>query len=295
MLEIENMQDEKKNMTLAALYQLLKPVAKLAMSMGINYQMLSDTLKQVLVEVAENDFKLDGREQTDSRISLISGVHRKDVHRLRNADVPELQQAASVNFSSLLVAMWINNSQFSDKNGKPKSLAKLSSEGGDCSFESLVASVSKDIRSRSVLDEWLRIGVVYLDKNDNVCLNHESFIATNGFEEKLFFFQHNIHDHIAAATNNVLNENPPMLERCVFYEGLTEEDINELNTMAESMGMEAIKRINKTALELKKQNEGNFNANQRFTFGIYFYKAKELLEKNAHRFYRRKSTRIDSD
>jgi len=279
MLESETMQDDKKTITLAALHQVLKPVAKLAMSLGINYQMLSDTLKSVLVEVAEQDFKLDGRGQTDSRISLISGVHRKDVHRLRGLSQPEIYQAASVNFSSHLVAMWISNNQYTDSEGNPKPLAKLTSIGGNSSFEALVASVSKDIRSRSVLDEWLRIGAVYLDENDYVCLNKDSFIAKDGFEEKLFFFQHNIHDHIAATAHNVLNEQPPMLERCVYYEGLTTKNIDELNRIAENMGMDAIKQLNKKALLLKEENEQASNADERFTFGIYFYRAKEILKK----------------
>jgi hypothetical protein len=295
MLETDNMQDDKKTITIAALHQVLKPIAKLAMSLGINYQMLSDTLKSVLVEVAEQEFKLDDRDQTDSRISLISGVHRKDVHRLRGLSQPEIYQAASVNFSSHLVAMWINNNQYIDLEGNPKPLAKLTSVGGASSFESLVASVSKDIRSRSVLDEWLRIGAVYLDENDYVCLNKDSFIAKDGFEEKLFFFQHNIHDHIAATTHNVLNEQPPMLERCVYYDGLTTDNIAELNQMAEDMGMASIKKLNKKAMELIEENENKDDADERFTFGIYFFKAKETLKKNTHRFYRRKSTRIDSD
>ena len=55
-------------------------------------------------------------------------------------------------------------------------LPRLASQGGGASFESLAARVSKDIRSRPMLDELLRLGVVYLDDRDRVVLNVEAFV-----------------------------------------------------------------------------------------------------------------------
>jgi len=36
------------------------------------------------VDVAVKEFPVDGKPQTDSRVTLLTGVHRKDVKRLRN-------------------------------------------------------------------------------------------------------------------------------------------------------------------------------------------------------------------
>ena len=181
-----------KEKVLTALQRVLKPLVRLALTQGINYQMLLESLKIVFVQVAEEDFKLSQREQTDSRISLLTGIHRKDVHRLR--DLPESTQTPSlVTLGSQLVGLWISDADFIDAEGKPKPIARLASVGGNVSFDRLVARVSKDIRARPVLDEWLRIGVVYLNENDCVCLNSEAFVPNEGFEEKLFFFQQNMH------------------------------------------------------------------------------------------------------
>ncbi len=282
-----------KQRVLTALQQVIKPLIRLALAQGINYPMLLETLKVVFVQVAEEDFKLAQREQTDSRISLLTGLHRKDVHRLR--DQPESSQNQPlVTLGSQLVGLWISDADFTDANGSPKPLPRLASVGGNISFGSLVAQVSKDIRARPVLDEWLRVGVVYIDENDCVCLNTDAFVPSAGFEEKLFFFQQNIHDHAAATAHNLMNLAPPMLERCVYYDGLTLAAINELKILAENQGMIALKAVNARAIELQTAALGSPDADQRFTFALFFYHAKENLgAKIAHEYYRRKRNRIE--
>jgi hypothetical protein len=264
-----------KQRMLSALQRVLKPLIRLALAQGINYQMLLDTLKVVFVQVAEEDFKLSKREQTDSRISLLTGLHRKDVHRLRNQQDKLQNQYSIVTLGSQLVGLWVSDDDFVDASGNPKPLPRLSSIGGEFSFDRLVTRVSKDIRARPVLDEWLRIGVVHINDEDCVCLNADAFVPSEDFDSKLFFFQQNIHDHIAATTHNLMNITPPMLERCVYYDGLTLEAINELKVLSESQGMVALKAVNARAIELQAEALNSTAANQRFTYAMYFYHIQE--------------------
>ncbi len=264
-----------KQRVLTALQRVLKPLVRLALTQGVNYQMLLETLKVVFVQVAEEDFKLAKRDQTDSRISLLTGLHRKDVHRLRDQPENAQKQPSLVTLGSQLVGLWVSDADFIDTEGKPIALPRLASVGGDISFERLVARISKDIRARPVLDEWVRVGVVHIDENDCVRLNIEAFVPSEDFESKLFFFQQNIHDHIAATTHNLTNITPPMLERCVYYDGLTMEAIHELKAMGEAQGMIALKAVNARAIELQAASLASTDANQRFTFALYFYHAKE--------------------
>lgn len=264
-----------KKQVLTALQHVLKPLIRLALSQGVNYPMLLETLKTVFVQVAEEDFKLAQREQTDSRISLLTGLHRKDVRRLRNQPEDSEKPPSLATLGSQLVGLWISHADFIDANGKPKALPRLASVGGNISFERLVAQVSKDIRARPVLDEWLRVGVVHIDENDCVCLNTEAFVPSAGFEEKLFFFEQNIHDHLAATAHNLMNLTPTMLERCVYYDGLTPAAIDELKALAEDQGMIALKAVNARAIELHENSRSTLDADQRFNFAMYFYHNKE--------------------
>lgn len=242
------------------------------LSQGVTYPFFSDLLKGIFVEVAEKEFQLGDKPQTDSRISLLSGVHRKDVRRLRENPYSDESAPAVISLGALLVARWVGSPEYLDGEGNPKPLPRLASDGGACSFEGLVASVSKDIRSRAILDEWLRLGIAHIDEVDCVRLNTDAFIPEKGFDEKVYYLGSNIHDHMAACAHNLAGNKPPMLERSVYYDQLDAASVEELAALSRDLGMQALKKINRRALELQRKNAGQSDANQRMNFGVYFYK-----------------------
>lgn len=256
----------------AAVRRVLRPLIRLLLSHGLTYPWLSDLLKEIFVEVADKEFQLDRKRQTDSRISLLTGVHRKDVRRLRSVAAATREPAPpSVSLGAQLVGRWLSDSRFQDAGGNPLPLPRLASKGGDLSFDALVASVSKDIRARAVLDEWLRLGVVRLDEDERVVLNVDAFVPAQGFEEKVHYFGQNVHDHLAAAASNVIGGRAPFLERSVHYDTLTPESARELAALAEKAGMQALKTANRRAAQLGDEDAASADARMRITFGVYFF------------------------
>ena len=262
------------------LRKVLRPLVRFMLSQGINYTMILEDLKRVFVSVAEEEFKIEGKVQTDSRITLLTGVHRKDVQRIRgqNNEVYDLP----FSIGAQIFGLWLGDSKYLDASGQPLALPRLASKG-DISFESLVASVSKDFRARPVLDEWLRLGFVSIDYNDHVRLNVQAFIPNQDLEYKLSFLGMNVHDHMSAAVSNLNNQAEPMLERCVYYDGLTATNVDILHDLAKQNGMNTIKALNRRAAALKAaQTEldkvarrESDKANQRMNFGVYFYHADD--------------------
>lgn len=255
-----------------AVRRVLRPLVRLLLSQGLTYQWLSDLLKEIYVEVANRDFNLGEKRQTDSRVSLLTGVHRKDVRRLREA--PQRNSAndgppPAVSLGAQLVARWASDPRYLDEQERPRPLSRLASQD-QLSFESLVAEVSKDIRARPVLDEWLRLGVVHVDDDDRVHLNVDAFVPEKGFEEKVFYLGANVHDHLSAAVDNVSGRKPAWLERSVHYNALSGLSAEELATLAEKTGMVALKAVNRRAMELEKRDAGKESL-QRINFGVYFY------------------------
>jgi len=262
-----------------ALRHILYPLVRVMPSKGITFPFVSDMLKEIFVEVANRDFRIADRPQTDSRISLLSGVHRKDVRRLRELAHGSGETAPlAVSLGAQLAAVWTGSPNYLGPDGHPLPLPRLAAVGGDLSFEGLVAGVSKDIRSRAVLDEWLRLGIVHLDDQDRVVMNTEAFVPKKGFEEKVFYFGHNLHDHIAAAAHNVIDEGSPFLERSVHYDALDESSVRELAELAERLGMQAALGVNRKAMELETRDAASPEPRQRITFGIYFYSAPAQTE-----------------
>lgn len=256
-----------------ALRRVLRPLVRVMLAQGITYPYLAELLKNLFVDVAATEFRLDNKPPTDSRISLMTGVHRKDVSRLRG----ELAQASEavpdvVSLGAQLVAVWLGTARYLHEDGSPLPLARFASEGGELSFESLVAGVNSDIRSRVVLDEWLRLGVARLDEEGRVCLNAEAFVPSEGFDEKAYYFGHNLHDHAAAAAHNLLGGQAPMLERSVQYDALSQASIAQLAKQSRDAGMKALLAINKSALALEQADAATTTTGRhRMTFGMYFY------------------------
>jgi Family of unknown function (DUF6502) len=264
----------------SALRQALRPLVHLMLARGITFGFVSELLKSLMVEVAAKDFQLPGKTPSDSRVSLLTGVHRKDVFRLRHAGTADdNKMPAVVSLGAQLVAQWLGRPEYLDEQGQPLPLPRYVSEGGALSFEGLVAGVNSDIRSRVVLDEWLRLGVVQLDAERRVRLNTQAFVPTEGFDEKAFYFGHNLHDHAAAAAHNLMGQQPPFMERSVHYTGLDADTIQRLAAQAQTLGMQALLAVNKTALKTieKAPAQGEPGApagpGQRMTFGVYFYAA----------------------
>jgi hypothetical protein len=257
-----------------AITRLLRPLVRLLLNHGLTYPYLVDLLKSVYVEVADKEFPVQGKSQTDSRISLLTGLHRKDVKRLRkegnNGDPP---MPSAVSLSTQLVARWTGLPCYLDEHGHPRPLPRLMSEGGQWSFEGLVESVSKDLRSRVVLDEWLRLGVAQVDEQDRVCLNVEAFNPKQGFDEKVYHLGLNLHDHIAAGVHHLLSDEPSLTECSVCYDRLTPESVQALTKLARDKGMQALQALHHHALELQQRDATNLGAKFRINFGFYYYSA----------------------
>lgn len=266
---------------MAAIRYFLRPLVRLMVSYGVSFQIFCDLVKSVYVKVAEEEFRLTSKPQTDSRISLLTGIHRREVNRLRKEPETELNLSQHASMSALLLTIWSGHPEYQGNDGAPVALPRLASKGLDRSFESLVQSVSKDFRARVVLDEWLRQGIATLDDEDRVRLVADAFVLPQGMEEKIYYFGQNIHDHLAATVHNLAGGSPPFLERCVFYDKLSPESARELADYSRAAGMRTLHAVNKRAAELQIRDRGRSDAVYRNNFGIYNFSEKEIPDETS--------------
>lgn len=254
----------------AALRRLLRPLVRLLVSQQVSYPYLANLLKALFVDVARHDIPTAGKRLTDSRISVMTGVHRKDIKRLLGeADAP-LVIPANISLGARLMARWNGEAAYLDEQNLPQPLPRLARPDGGPSFERLVSEESKDIRPRAVLDEWLRLGVVTIDALDRVCLHSGAFVPQSGQAEKLYYLGRNLRDHIETAVHNVLDEGTARMERSVYADQLTPESVAELAALAENLGMDMLRALNARARALKQAQPQPGDC--RMSLGVYFYR-----------------------
>ena len=256
--------------------RLLRPLVRLFVRSGVTFPVLCDLLRELYVNVAEHDFALPDKEQTDSRVSLLTGIHRKEVRRLRGAGAPVNVVPTALSRTSSILACWLASPQFTEASGAPLALPRTAEASGP-SFEALVAGVTKDVRPRAVLDEWLDRKLVAIDDDNRVVLLEAAIVPKSDRDQELYYFGRNLHDHIAAAVANVGARQSPFLERAVHYDGLSEETARQLEAQSRTLALSALQSANREAYRACRNDPGG---DWRWNFGVYVY-AEQVPENPA--------------
>lgn len=214
------------------LLELLTGLAEIALQEGFKLPQLSELMKQALVDAAEGmareeqvqGGKLDaeGRPEplSDSKLSVMTGVHRKDLRRLRrNPDAPGPRKRS---LASEVFARWLFAPEFTSQ-GNPLPL-KRSGQGSEPTFEALVASVTQDVHYRGVLDELLRLGQVVIDEHDRIVNVGSAFVPNTDRAEMRRYATLNLSDHLRGVRRNLAkNPKTKFLEQAIFSDEISAE------------------------------------------------------------------------
>ncbi len=241
----------KLHIMLQILDSLLAPLARLMVARGVAFPDLAERLKVHYVAAAARS-----GAKTDSRISVITGLQRRDIARLR-AEPPREERP---NHLATLIARWQTDRAYA---GQP-----IPKSGPAPSFEALANDIRRDIHPRTMLDTLEAAGTVTVEQ-DHITLAQTSYQPLAGSEDQIAYLAHNLGDHMAAATDNVTGHTPPHFERAVHYEGLTAAQIALLQADHREAQMQVFQRLSAKAAAMKVLPSGE--ATHRFRAGAYFY------------------------
>ena len=232
-----------KNAISSAIVKLLRPLVRVLLRNGIPYGTFAELAKWVYVEVASSESGIHGRSQTTSRISVITGLNRKEVKQLRETATPrDLGAAERYNRAARVINGWLNDNRFTDVEGSP---LDLPIEGKTVSFSSLVKAHSGDIPTRAILDEMLRVGVVEIE-NDEVTLLAGGYIVKKSDADKISIMGNDVSELISTIDHNMrCNPDRALLQRKVMYDNIPEEILEEIKPVIFKKSTEFINSINK--------------------------------------------------
>lgn len=260
---------EHTALALAEVPVLMAPVVRWLLRHGVHYGALADVLKSVFLEVARDELRRSGGKATHSAISVLSGVHRKDVRALLEAHDARPPKGG-VSLASQVFTRWITDPRFRQPDGAPAALPRT---GAEPSFDALARAVSTDVHPRSMLDELLRLGLV-LQEGDTVRLNAEAFVPAGHLQDLTALFTASAADHIAAAVHNLTEAGPKHLEQSVFADGLSQATVDALGQAAREAWAQIFDPFVGAARErLDADNAADLppQARRRMRFGVYFY------------------------
>ncbi len=254
---------------LRALGGILAPLLRLLLASGMDYTRLAAELKPLFIEQARLELLRTGQKDTDSAISLLSGVHRKDVREWRENGLSG-RIAQELSISSQVFARWVQDPQYRDRGKRPKPLPRL---GPAPSFETLARSVTQDVHPYTMLTELIRLGLVEVRTvkgREMVVPNRDGFVPPPGSREIMELFGGNISDHACAAVSNLLDK-APRLEQSVFAEGITPESAAQLGELARKLWAQARSEMIAEATRRYDADQHREDATCRMRFGAYFW------------------------
>lgn len=188
-----------KKFFLLSLRALVRPLVRFAVKNSLKVQDCIETLKEEFIREAKGELERRGEGASVSKISVISGIHRRDVDRLIDDSTP---RKFGYDLLSKVVGTWQSSKKFS-KGGKARA---LSVEGKESEFFALVQSVSKNLNPYTVLFELERAEAIER-KGNFVHLKRQTIEVKGDIEGGLNLLADDLDDLSEGVRRNILNEN----------------------------------------------------------------------------------------
>lgn len=209
---------------LKGIFWVLRPVARALLRSGLGYKEFSEIAKSAFVDVASSDYGIRGRPTNVSRVSVMTGLTRKEVKRVREKSPLAIFETETSRISPYSVLLrWYSDPRYRDSTGNPR---ELQFEGGDLSFSSLVRSAGGDIPPGAMRTELLRMGVVESRGNDALAPTSKFYSPTDLDDRLAFSLEASASRLLNTIVHNTAseNENRRRVERTIYTTCLTEGD-----------------------------------------------------------------------
>jgi uncharacterized protein DUF6502 len=253
---------------------MLRVVVRHLIAQGITHPALTEMLKGIYLEIAEAEFALPFKRQTDSRLALVTGLNRKEISRLRGRrKAPPAAVAVEDNLITHVIGRWMAGPPYAAADGTPHRLPYESDHPKVASFARLVRDLSVDIPVRSVLDELLRVGATVLRPDGDVELQREAHIPSGDTAAMLALLGTDPAEVFATIMHNIEHPESARLQRKVVYDNIGAEALAELRTAARRTGEHFIRGANAllAAYDRDRNPRAAGGPRTRVVLGTYYF------------------------
>lgn len=144
----------------------IRPLVRLLIRNNIDVRLLHETIKRAYVSVALEDFGIRERRTNISRVSLITGVTRKEASRIRkDLDSGKQSVKKAVPLIERVLDTWHSDKAYLTTGGKPRA---LTFNAGEVNFSTLVTQCKGDVPPGAVRAELLRLKAIEQRTNDSL-------------------------------------------------------------------------------------------------------------------------------
>lgn len=220
---------------------LFLPLARMMIDHGVNLPDAVELLKVALVQAAE-DKHPDG---SASKISLLTGVHRKDIRRL-SADTPKPDRSSA---AARVLTLWTTDPDF-QTDGAPAALPRTGATG----FDALVKRARVDAAPATMLALLTASGNVR-DVDGQIHFLSAALVP-DGQDEKLRAALATLLPHLETVASNLAGQTGQW-DQALRYSHLTPDAARTLEQEASKMALDMLTRLNRMAQDLQAETQGD--------------------------------------
>lgn len=259
---------------LSATHTLLRPLVRIFLRNGKAARSFYDIVKHVYVELARDEFGINGKKATISHIAILTGLTRKEVQALLATPSKDNRSIEEqYNRAARVITGWLKDNQFGDGKGHP---APLPLKGKRGSFSQLVKIYSGDIPVRAMLDELLRVGAVQQLKDGRICLRSRAYIPQKAAPEKLSILGTDTADLISTIDHNIyIDPSNPRFQRKVMYDNVPVEAAQEFRAIAAARGQEFLEALDRWLSSRDRDVNPSVKGTGRVRLGVGLYHFEE--------------------
>lgn len=252
---------------------MLRPIVRVLLRHGLSHAEFSELARKCYVDVAFEDFRIEGKKQTSSRVAVLTGLSRKEVVRLQYtpADDESIATKGTQNRAIRVITGWTTDPEFCDKKGKPRALPMY---GDEASFAALIKRYSGDITAGAVLDELVRVGAVEHKDERRILLRTGGYVPVKSDVDKIGIMATCAADLLDTVEHNLTAPtSAAKFQREVVYHDIPLADAQEFRQYSAERANEFLVELNQWLADRKKGAKGKkvFDPAVRTGFGMYYF------------------------
>lgn len=221
---------------------LLRPIASVLLKCGMTWREFADLSKSVFVSVASDEFGIRGRPTNISRVSILTGISRKEVKRQREILAQPVETTSpKTTDATRLLSGWHQDANFVDRDGNPLPLMPV---GGTPSFRTLFATYGGDTPEQTLLRELLKAGSIEKDDQGRYVARRRYHMPVEMDPGSIRFFGTNLFDHANTLGKNVTRDSRgPLLEGFAVDDRIHPDAVADFRAYVDARGQQFLEEI----------------------------------------------------
>jgi len=228
----------QKDRIFKACQHFMKPIIRFLLRNRISWDEFSELSKDIYVDVARQDYGIQGRPTNNSRVAMMTGLSRREVAQIRDRllDDEAGPEGLHGNRISQVLTGWHVDSEFVNASGQPKDLPATGPSG---SLSALFKRYAGDLPHSALRKEMLQEGLIEQRKNGDLRVLQREYTYQALDPEIVDQMSVSLHDHAATLEHNLNGErqSPPRFEALADNVHVSSRSVRAFGELVESRGL----------------------------------------------------------